>query len=181
VAAVPTAPDLSDGLLLTSMLNDYVLELANFLRSPPAAMMRQTVAQSIVTATFTSLTMDTEEYDVFPSGGAKGHSTSVNTSRYTAVHPGYYNAVGVTSWAFNGTGARGGRWTLNGVALNASVCLVQAVSATQGTGVTIVGVRPYLSVGDYLELQGFQASGGNLNTGVPAGSQSGWSIQFAGA
>lgn len=114
-----------------------------------------TSAISIVTATNTALTFDSETYD---TDGM--HSTSANTGRLTCVHAGNYHIWGNVEFASNATGVREVFIRRNG----ADVLAVLLVPACNGA-VTVLAVATdfLLSVGDYVELLVFQNSGGNLN------------------
>lgn len=134
------------------------------LANPPRAQMRQIVAQTISDVTWTSITFTAEDID-----SHNGHSTAVNTSRYVAQVNGVYLLGGGMWWAANSTGVRIGRWAKNGSLLVGSGVEVPTIVGGQ------VGVayKPYLvtlNVSDYVELQGWQNSGGNLDTYVGGGA-----------
>lgn len=137
----------------------------------PYARLRQTVAQSLTNATYTAVTFTTEDYD-----SVGGHSTSVNTSRYTAQVAGAYGFAGGGAFAVNAAGTRSSRWALNGTAI--------AGTTSPGFDPTITSVvvaRPLivqLAVGDYIELQLRQSSGGALNTSVTSDDQTTMSVWY---
>jgi hypothetical protein len=137
----------------------------NFLLAKPILKVVQTGAQTIANNTHTALTFGTEVAD---SSGM--HSTSVNTSRATAVYPGYYSDSGGTSFVGNITGSRGTYWAVNATPVNGSNTLQPS---TVNTAVQYPARRDlsFLNVGDYLELFTYQSSGGNLNTSVTAQEQ----------
>lgn len=149
-----------------------VLEAA--VLSRPIALLRQTVAQSIPNGAFTSLTFTTEDTDT-----AGGHDTAVNPSRYTAQTTGMYVVLGSYVSGFNNTGGRAARLAVNGAALNGSQVSVQAATASIATGIE-VGRLVSLTTGDYVEIQGFQASTVALNTSVTAEAQSQMSVYLLG-
>lgn len=115
--------------------------------------------QSIPDATLTALTFNAEDYD---QGGM--HSTSSNTSRVTipSSHNGIYLMTGQIVFASNGTGVRTGAFYKNGSLLYTN----EQITAISGA-VTIVNVcaMASLAVADYIELFGYQNSGGALNVG----------------
>jgi hypothetical protein len=118
--------------------------------------------QSLADATYTALTFDSEDHDEFGM-----HSTSVNTSRITipAGAGGVYLVGGTIYYVANATGIRGARILKNGATDVVTASFVPAVSSSGlGAGVHIAGLVS-LSAADYLELLGFQNSGGALNTG----------------
>lgn len=87
---VPTTRLFQAGEQLTgSMLNQTVTSLGNFMLGKPIAFLYQTTAMS-VTTTNTAIKFEAETVD-----RDGGHSTTSNTSRYTAKTPGYYKVSGV--------------------------------------------------------------------------------------
>jgi hypothetical protein len=151
-------------VLTAAQLNTYLSNAVSFFLAPPLALLRQTVAQSVPTGAFTALTMDTEDLD-----RDGGHSTTTNTSRYTAQTAGYYLCSGLVGWSSSATGRRATRWQVNGSATNASDAIFAAVIAS---AINVVPpTKPiFLNVGDYLEMAAFQDSGGALLTAVAVGS-----------
>lgn len=106
--------------------------------------------------TWESVTHDSERFDT-----DNLHSVSSNTSRITIRKAGKYAIGGLIEFAANATGLRGARIRLNGATV-----LAQVVSANLGAGdPTPIAVQTVysLAAGDYVELQGYQASGGALN------------------
>ncbi|MET8278288.1 hypothetical protein [Micromonospora sp. NPDC005174] len=130
----------------------------------PAAKLRQTVAQTLTNNTPTALTLNVEDLDTDPDG-IGGHSTSSNTSRYTARYPGWYRVGGGVSFVSNSTGVRLASWAVNGTNVAGSDVLSTAVSGNT-TRMAARGDLIYLAEGDYLELRVYQSSGGNLDTRV---------------
>lgn len=171
MTTVPAPPEIRPGVLSTSTLNQINTMLV-FLAKPPAAELRQTVVQPLTSTVWASLTFDVEDYD-----SANAHDTAINSSRYTAVYPGWYLCSGQGDFAVNATGIRATRWMVNGTIQNSSNIHTGAFSPLNGA----VPARTkliYLGVGDYLELQGFQSSGGALNTVASAGEQSGMTVKW---
>lgn len=163
MTAVPTTRTWTASEVVTAAnMNLYLRDVDNFLLARPICQARQATLQSIANTTWTSYTCDAEDVD---SSGM--HSTSSNTSRLTAVYPGWYLAFGGLSWAVNATGQRGTRFAVNGTASNGSGIFLSTTAAT-GAYYPDRGFLVYLNVSDYLEGQGWQNSGGNLNTAVTA-------------
>lgn len=169
MAAVPALPAVTGGVYTTSQISALIAAV-DFFQRKPAAELRQTVAQSISDSAWTSLTFTTEDLDLDPLGTG-GHSTSVNTSRWTAVYPGWILLGGGSNPVIAGVGIRGTRWAINGTAVNASNIVLSATAAT-GAGYPARAKRVYVNVGDYVELQVYQNSGGALNTDVTGDSAS---------
>jgi hypothetical protein len=169
MTAVPTTHTFSAGEVVTdTTLNGNVTNVLNFLLARPILRARQTVAQSIGTGgAGTALTFDAEDVD---SSGM--HSTVTNTSRATAVYPGWYLFAGNGSLVQNATGLRTLSWNVNSVAQSG------AGSSDGGAGVGIDFRHPaasslfFLNVNDFVEMILFQNSGGAVNTEVSGSQQS---------
>ncbi len=172
MTSVPSPTAFGVGVVDGSDLNNQVVDPLLFLFGKPIAVLRQTVAQSIPNGAATAITMDVEDVD-----SANGHDTSSNTSRYTAVYPGWYRLSGGASFAVNATGVRAAYWYKNGSVINGSEAIGPAATAVfHATSARSILV--YLSVGDYVELYGYQTSGAGLNTAVSAEHQSTMIVEF---
>lgn len=111
---------------------------------------------SIPNTAWTIITLDSEHWDHNDL-----HSTVSNTGRLTAVVDGLYLIVAQIRWASNGTGIRGFRIELNGTT---EIGKVQ--DDPSGGGATIQDATTIypLDAGEYVQMLGFQTSGGSLNT-----------------
>jgi len=127
------------------------------------AFLRQTSNQSIPHGAWTAVNFDTEDVD---SHG--GHSTSVNTSRYTATVAGWYEVIGRGGFASNSTGHRGVRIHKNGSVVNGSGNYFQ--TTTSDVWSNIGSAQVHLNgTTDYVETAVIQDSGAALNTSASAG------------
>ena len=108
------------------------------------------------TGNYQALTFDSERVDVGPM-----HDTSTNTGRITVPTGGggFYAIGGCIEFASNTTGRRGVQVRLNGLTV---IARVEATAIAQDLPLSISTVYQ-LTAGDYVELMGFQSSGGNLN------------------
>lgn len=117
----------------------------------------RTTTQSVNDSALTPISLDAEEFDTDTM-----HDPGVNPSRITvpAGEAGKYLAIARLSWAGNITGLRAVILYINGALHTASY--VNPV----GIFSTIVAVSKVLnlSVGDYVEMYGYQTSGAALNT-----------------
>lgn len=173
MATVPVTRTWVAGEVVTAaFMNNNITAVLGWLLAPAICQVRQLVAQSLANGAHASITYTGEDVD---STGM--HSTSVNTSRLTAVYPGWYGSSGTLCVA---TGAaatrRGGRYTVNGANVTGGSTLVGA-GATGTLEVPCKLFFTFLNVGDYLEFQGFQESGGALNTvssGINMSTLSSW-------
>lgn len=152
-------------------LNSAVTNLGNFMLGKPIALLRQTVVQALTTSGTTyALTFDTEDVD-----RDNGHSTSTNTSRYTAQTAGWYFVSATAAFAGNVTGSRLARFAVNGTAINFGQNINYA-TLNSNTCVLPLNALMYLNVSDYVEVQVNQTSGASLNTNVTAPYQSFMSV-----
>lgn len=130
-----------------------------FALNPPTFFGYQNTTQTLSNQTWTSLNIDATIDDNF-----SGHSNSVNPSRYTCQVAGTYQVSGCYAPLGNSTGFRAVRMEKNGSTnlLGGAVYLPNN-GTSEGGYVTPVAVVP-LVVGDYVEVQGWQSSGGSLVT-----------------
>ncbi len=171
---VPTTFTFSAGSILTAaQLNTYLTAAITYYLAPPLAVLRQTVAGTFNNATWTSVSFDTEDID-----RDNGHSPVTNPSRYTSNTAGWYLPGGKISFAVNATGRRWTRWAVHGTEVNAARINEMAASG-DATEVPAAARWVFLNVGDYLELQGYQDSGGAVNTVVTTvGDQPFFALQW---
>lgn len=171
MADVPRPMTLGSGPLVSTEFNAGVRDPLAFLLARPMAELVQSVAQPLTTGVWTSITFDVEQFDNDPTGGSIAHDTAVNNSRFTAVYPGWYTLTGAVGFALSAAGFRGTRWMYNGSVIAGSELLLPPVT-TIAPASPARTKRVYLAPFDYVELQGFQNTGGALNTLVTAELQS---------
>lgn len=173
MATVPVTRTWVAGEVVTAAhFNTNIRDVLQYLLAPPTFRGRQTSAQTLTTSTLTAILLDTEDVD-----SAGGHSTVTNTSRYTAVYPGWYSYGGSVAFATDNVGNRLTEAAKNGTAVNGSRRSQAAISANA----TCVDIHPdvqFLNVGDYLEPFGFHSKGSNLNTAVAAQEQSSFIVKW---
>ena len=170
--AIPDVAPIGPGIVPTTLYNQLVAAIA-FLLRPPIAELRTASAQSITSGTWTALQFDVDDID-----SANGHDTAVNNTRYTAQYPGTLEVSGGYGPSSNAVGVRGTRFALNGTVVNASQMVVPAASLVLGPA--RVKKIP-MNQGDYVEIQAFQSSGGNLAGSGSANEVSSFTIKFVSA
>lgn len=149
-----TVAEVENGSYLNSLR-----DALNFLLNPPAATLVQiTATTSLTTGTWTVIGMDSSTFDNYG-----GHSNSVSNSRYTVQATGKYLVGGAVAIANNSSGSRAAKVMKNGAVIQGPYSLVPPSSA-RPTSVTVAGFIVPCTAGDYLELAGFQDSGGTLAT-----------------
>ncbi len=157
MTAVPVARQFIAGETETdSYLNAGIRTPLLFTMGPPLCIAIQTSAQTFTTSTVTPITFNVNVIDATTM-----HSTSSNTSRFNAVYPGEYDVKYSLPWVANGTGIRAAWIRVNG-SLDAGG-FVQVGANASDTSVAAAETL-YLQVGDYVEVCGYQTSGGNLNS-----------------
>lgn len=167
VLSPPNLPIRAAGSRVTGATYEAdITDAVNFLTNPPIATLLQTVStQTLTTATWTTITWDnpasTNMVDTYG-----GYNPGSSTSRYTAQVAGTYRFMGLVNMSNNTTGLRAARFLKNGASIQGSSTRMNP-SPSAGTTMVTEWDIPML-VNDYVELQGYQASGGNLATGVDA-------------
>lgn len=143
--------------------NDASATELNDAFSPPHCRIRHSVSQALTTATSTALAFDTETEDV-----GSCHDTATNNTRITvpAGGNGWWGFTACAEFAANATGHRDLSIRINGTTI-AAVVRDTTPSGTKASRIAL-SAEFRLNVGDYVELIGYQDSGGNLN--VVAGS-----------
>lgn len=163
-------------VVTAAMLNSNIRDAGQFwVSNRPRALLRQTVAQNLLNNTPTAITYDVEDLD-----NDGGHSTSSNTSRYVAQTAGWYHVTGLVSYSTNTTGARGTRIGVNGSTVNASQSLAQTSASSAATGILATRLV-FLNAADYVEIFGFQLSGGTLATNAATDGACNMSIFWLGS
>lgn len=180
MATVPVTRTFVAGeVVLDTHFNNNIRDVLNFLLSPPQVRCRQTAGQGITTGgTPQPLTFTTEDID---SSGM--HSTVSNTSRFTAVYPGWYWCNGGVDWPASATGTRVVGWQVTPISSGVTTGVNGGDTSIQGfAGLTnrqpARFVKVFLNVGDYVELTAFQNSGGTLTLDTTTTAQSSADIDW---
>lgn len=164
MATVPVTRTWVSGEVVTAgYMNNNITSPVAWLLAPALCRVRATGAQSIANNTFVTLTFDAEDVDTTGM-----HSTAVNTGRLTAVYPGWYQLFGANCWAAGGAAATSRR--MAHYIVNGGSGLTGSIGGGTGMNSIMPAVwRPihlYLNVGDYVEVQVYQDTGGALSTYV---------------
>lgn len=157
---VPVSVTETPGSYITSAWqNAQVKALTDWSTGVPVFLAYQQTAQTVITSTFTAATLDTE---IFDTDG--GHSTTTNTSRYTVQVAGKYRFEAAGVFTGNATGIRAVKLVVNGAA-SGVITSERVVAAINGFDTPVTtSATIQLAVGDYVEAQIYQSSGGNLAT-----------------
>ncbi len=156
--AVPAKPVFGTNGVVPSSKFSALADLAHFAAKPPACAVTRSTAQSIATATITSITFDTEVIDT------TGTMFTASSTTITVPETGIYAVSGYCAITSNATGYR--RLLLD---QNGSFVIIDARGAVNGdhTHMTLNTLLVCVA-GDAIKLAVEQTSGGALNTvGTP--------------
>jgi len=147
----------STGNVLTAAWCDVIRDDLDAIYNPPIGHVYKSAVQSIGDASDTVFTFDSEYEDTDTL-----HSTVTNTGRFTATKAGWYEVRFNVSWASNSTGRR-----RVGLRKNGSALIYVSQNADSG-GTTNQGQSwgVDLAATDYVDLIGYQNSGGALDATV---------------
>lgn len=159
--AVPAPPVRAAGSRVTAaMYGSDVTDDVTFLANPPEFTGTQATVQSIASTTWTPIALDTAPIDT-----DTGHNNVTNNSRYVIPFAGNYTVNGVYASTGNATGFRAARIQVNGSPVLGLASYVPGNSANEVAVVTPTRTIA-VNAGDYIEVAGWQSSGGALNTSV---------------
>lgn len=173
--AIPTVTTLVAGDKFTATRHAEIRTLLSFLLNPPECIATNVASTSYSTGSRAIVPLATEDVDTGPSYDGAMHSTSTNNSRVIATTAGRYRLKGRMAWTANNTGRRllditkntGGTFAAGSVVLSGSAswtptsadaCYVEAECELD------------LAANDYVEMWGYQSSGGNLTLINTAGA-----------
>ncbi len=136
----------------------------------------KSASQTLSNNTITAITFDNEDFDTDAF-----HSNVTNTSRFTipAGKGGKYLVGGIVGYAHNATGARAVYLYKNGVAYNYVSQLGTVAQSPYGTHIPFNFVISLVAT-DYIEIFGWQTSGGNL-TVSPGQDNTNIQVSYLGA
>lgn len=141
--------------------------------APPLFYAVAATTQSIPNDTSAAVNFTAETYDT-----ASGHSTTTNTSRYTATKAGYYLCSGAVAFQFNNTtGSRAAFLSKNGVGWAGSSGSIVPVNGLPTRVVTPAAIIN-LALNDYVELWAYQNAGIATSTEATASNASSLSVAF---
>lgn len=174
MATVPVTRTWVAGEVVTAgYMNNNVTAPVGWLLAPAILRTRQTAVQSVATGGVGSRVLfETEDVD---STGM--HSTVSNTSRATAVYPGWYRTGGGFTAAANATGQRVLDWFVNGAVINGSAVSWQGFTGLSNRSAAR-SILVYLNVGDFLEMNFFHNVGASLSSSATGGEQSSMDINW---
>lgn len=161
---VPNPRTAAAGEFETAAYMNAFRDAINFLANKPMAVLYQTTTQSIATATGTAITFDTTTADTYG-----GHSNSTNNTRYTAQVAGWYWVYGTVCWSNVSGGNRNTTINKNGSQVPQFGSAVPAAGTTVFPAVDAAALVQ-LNAGDYVEIIGYQDSGGSVSTHSTASS-----------
>lgn len=130
-------------------LNSAVTNLGNFMLGKPIAQLTS-IATTSITAGTTGVAIPFASENIDRDNG---HSTTVNTSYYTAQTAGWYYVQGSASFASTAATSRGTALKVNGTTIVAGS--TSSIGIANAGFVSSSSALVYLNVGDYIELWGY--------------------------
>jgi hypothetical protein len=149
------------------------LAQAQFALNLPSFYGYQANAQSIPNTAWTSLTIDNGVDDNY-----SGHSNSTNPNRYTCQVAGTYLVSGCYASSANASGFRAVRLQKNGSPILGGAAYLPANGGAEN-GVNTPVVEVALAIGDWVEPQAYQSSGGALNTALDVDQRTSFTVRFS--
>lgn len=177
MASVPSFRTWVTGEIATATyFNANVRDAGNFFLSLPVCECRQTVAQSIPNVSGTALSFNTNDVDT-----DSGHSTVTNNSRYTAKTRGRFQVSGGISYAAHAdSNAREVEIQVNGASIGGTdICVIGFSADNTRIGTRVKSIFLNGST-DFVQIVGFQASGGALNTVISSAQQPHMNVRWIG-
>lgn len=180
MATKPTVTQVATGSKATAtQWNNAVYQQWQFLDIvKPVCQLTANAATSLVNGVWTAVNFDTEVIDTDSQ-----HSTVSNTSRVViGTTLGWYRCSGVVTFSGSATGSRyGAKLALNGTDVNGAQNLFANYSSSvqQTASLAAIFVQSTLST-DYVELLGFQSSGGAMNTQITSALRPCFSVEYMG-
>jgi hypothetical protein len=164
------ASHITSDLITAADYNNGPAASNTFLTTVPIFMGYSSAGQTLTNNVAAAIALDAELVD-----SDNGHSLVTNNSRYTAQVTGWYAVSGVVSFAANATNVRLSCIRTNGSVFPGAVAEWPAASAGVTCVPTNVTLVP-LAVNDYVELVGFQNSGGSLALASGTQTSTGMSV-----
>jgi hypothetical protein len=151
----------SDGQSWSAAKANLLEAGCNDLSYAPCVRAYHNANQSLVTATWTPLALNSERIDQAGNAVDTMHDNTTFNSRLTCRYAGVYQITGHFEFAANATGQRFSQIWLNGGTIIAEGTGMDASAANQ-TQMTVSTIYQ-LSVNDYVQLYAWQNSGAGLN------------------
>lgn len=174
MGTVPTPPAFVAGQKLTAAQLNSMDDVMAFMLTPPQCSAYQGVSQNLTTGAWAAITLDAEVFDIVQAGDTLSHDNATNNSRIFIRTSGKYEVSGQVQIASSAGGLRAAQVRLNAAGNVASGSLVtQNQQSPVSGGSTSVAVGPYVqpfTAGDYIEIFGFQSSGGTVATVIGQGT-----------
>lgn len=167
MGTVPTIATFSPGVLTAAYLNT-IKAFSDFMLSPPQCEAFHSTLVSLTNNTFILIPLQSENFDNVQSGDTPMHDNATNNSRIVARTAGKLEITGQLGITSNATGIRSVDVRLNaaGSPVGGTSLVSPQVPALNGftTTVPLPPKAVQMAAGDYIEIFGFQNSGGAINS-----------------
>lgn len=172
MGTIPTPPTVVAGTPGASADFNRLSVSVAFWALTPRCYAYANAVQSLTSGSYDPIAFAAEVYDIannYDGGGdSPAHDNSTDNTRIYIRTAGKYEITGQVQIANNATGRREASIRLNagGVYANGTLLTnnIQSPVTGSSTSVSLTPIEAVLNAGDYLELFGFQNSGGGLNT-----------------
>jgi hypothetical protein len=168
VGTIPVPPTITAGQVLTAAQVNQIIAVPSFWANPPQCYAYNSTATTCATSTYTPLPLQSEVFDVVQSGDSPSHDNTTANTRIYFRTAGKYQISGQVNFVVNATGSRQVDVRLNAAGSPAGGTRVNFSSQVALSGVATSVPLPVVpivaAVGDYIEMFGWQNSGGNLDT-----------------
>ena len=175
MGTIPTIATATAGSVVTAAYVNSIKAANDFWAlTPQCYAYMNALPANFTTSVGAAIGLDAEIFDIVQSGDTASHDNTTQPSRMFARTTGKYEVSGQVQYAFNATGIRVAAIRMNAAgSYTGGTLLVQnSQQALTGTGnstsASCLPVVYPMNAGDYIELFGWQNSGGSL--GAVSGS-----------
>lgn len=170
MGTIPTIPTFTAGQVLTAALVNQIKAANDFWALTPRCLAYQSTIQTFTTAVYSVISLDNEVYDIVQAGDSPSHDTVTTNSRIVVRTPGKYEVCGQLLFDVSATGSRSLQIRKNAAGAVAGgtqlVVSNNGAIATFATAVQVPVFEDTFVAGDYIEMFGYQNSGGNLASNI---------------
>lgn len=173
MGTIPTISTFTAGAVLTAAQLNGIKSAIDFWALTPRCYAYATGTITLTTATYTVVPLGAEVFDIVQSGDSPSHDNTTNNSRIYARTSGKYQISGQVTYAANATGARYiviKKNAAGAIGSGTDLYSKATAAASTSTSVDAATIEVDLTAGDYIEMFGYQSSGGNLNVNTSSGA-----------
>lgn len=167
MGTIPTPPTFTTSTVLSAADLNAVGDAITFWADPPRCNVYRAATLSVSSSSWTVIPWTAEDLDKVQSGDSPMHDLSTNPERVYIRTAGRYQIDGQVTWASDSSSTRRHYVRLNsgGSSSGGTLLLSSYQDPLSGidTSVPLPPVEHQLAAGDYIEVFGYQATGGAIN------------------